>query len=216
MISEETPQARDAGKSRFAFLVDPLDGTREFLRGSDEYTVNIALLDASVPTFGVVYAPSQGVIFAGTLGVGSRRAAVKDAEILSWEPIRAAKPTDKLRALISHSHLTSQTREFLDGYRIKNIRSVGSSLKFCLIAAGEADFYPRLGPTMEWDTAAGEAVLCAAGGAVLRLDGQPLKYLKRGDDGSGAFENPWFVAAGAFDPYDAHWHAAPGNPQKSS
>jgi 3'(2'), 5'-bisphosphate nucleotidase len=205
VLSEETPPADNEAYSEYLFLVDPLDGTREFLSGSNEFTVNIALLDQLAPKAGAIYAPALGVIYVGAAGEGARRATVENSVIGPWRTISAVAPSGDLRAATSRSHLTAETRAFLDGYSIGRVVSIGSSLKFCLVAAGEADIYPRLGRTMEWDTAAGDAILRAAGGSVLTLDGKPLTYNKRDAAGGHVFENPWFVAAGAFDPLDARW-----------
>jgi 3'(2'), 5'-bisphosphate nucleotidase len=215
VISEESAPSQAPATSTFTFLVDPLDGTREFVRGSDQFTVNIALLETGIPVAGVIYAPAIGVIYGGTMSV-ARRASVTEGAIGHWQPVRAASPSNGLRALTSHSHATAETRDFLESHAIESVRSVGSSLKFCLIAEGQADIYPRLGQTMEWDTAAGDAILRAAGGSVTMLDGKPLRYLKRDEDGHPTFENPWFIAAGAFDPFDARWRAISQAPNGKS
>ncbi|HTY49915.1 MAG TPA: 3'(2'),5'-bisphosphate nucleotidase CysQ [Steroidobacteraceae bacterium] len=174
------------------FLVDPLDGTKEFVQRRGEFTVNIALVRRGAPVLGVVHAPATGVVYAGDvetaqawrLTAGGRREQIR---------VRAV-PQAGFTAVASRSHRTPATDRYLAGYRIAELVSVGSSLKFCLVAAGEADLYPRLGPTMEWDTAAGHAVLVAAGGTVLAADGLPLTY------GKPRFKNPSFVAAGACVP----------------
>ncbi|HVG51580.1 MAG TPA: 3'(2'),5'-bisphosphate nucleotidase CysQ [Xanthobacteraceae bacterium] len=206
VVSEESSPSDDAG-ARFVFMVDPLDGTKEFLRGADEFTVNIAMLDGASPIAGVVYAPALQVIYAGAAGQGARRAAVTNGAAEAWQAIRAVSPAGPLRVVASRSHRTPETQHFIDRYPVANTVSIGSSLKFCLLAAGEADLYPRMGATMEWDTAAGDAILRAAGGTVCTLDRQPLQYRKAGTAACGAFTNPWFVAAGAFDPFDARWHS---------
>jgi 3'(2'), 5'-bisphosphate nucleotidase len=204
IVSEETPADPDSG-GRYFFLVDPLDGTREFLRGAREFTVNIALIDQTTPVAGVVYAPALSAIYIGASGHGARRATIEKGVPGAWQPVAATCPSHTLRAVTSRSHLTAETNAFLADYAIDRIVSVGSSLKFCLVASGEADIYPRLGPTMEWDTAAGDAILRAAGGSVLTLDREPLQYKKPDRSGANALRNPWFVAAGAFDPFDARW-----------
>ena len=180
------------------FLVDPLDGTREFIHKRGEFTVNIALIRQAAPLLGVVYAPATGALFAANVAAGSAARATLDPENPVASGLQSihvrSVPAAGVTAVASRSHRTAQTDAYLSGYRVTQLVSVGSSLKFCLIAAGEADLYPRMGPTMEWDTAAGHAVLSAAGGQVLGPDGQPLRY------GKPLFRNPWFVASGAFVP----------------
>ncbi len=171
------------------FLVDPLDGTKEFLNRNGEFTVNIALAEHGRPTAGVVFAPAVGRTFWGS--------DAQAFEEKSGEPQRqiATRPTpsDGMVAIASRSHRDRLTEEYLAHYPIREIVAAGSSLKFCVIAAGEADIYPRHGRTMEWDTAAGHAVLAAAGGRVTQLDGKtPLVYGKA----SERFANPSFVAWG--------------------
>jgi 3'(2'), 5'-bisphosphate nucleotidase len=167
------------------FLVDPLDGTKEFINKRGEFTVNLALIDAGVPVLGLVYAPALGELYA-TLAPGragwariapdAQPTGVADCGFLT---IRTrAPPADGLVAVASRSHMTPETEAFLARYPITERRDSGSSLKFCLIARGDADIYPRLAPTMEWDIAAGHAVLAAAGGAVTDPEGQPLPYGK--------------------------------------
>lgn len=176
------------------FLVDPLDGTKEFVSRRDEFTVNIALVEAGIPVMGVVFAPARRELYWGDVRTG--RAGHIDADPDGTMPsmggtIRARMaPVDGLTAVASRSHRTPETDAFLARYPVKEFRSIGSSLKFCLVAAGEADIYPRLGTTMEWDTAAGHAVLVAAGGSVTGLEGEPFKYGKPG------FRNGHFVARG--------------------
>ena len=181
------------------FLVDPLDGTQEFIHRRGEFTVNIALIRAAQPVLGVVYAPVSGALYVGDVAAGRAQRAQLDPlqpAALAFEPIRVrAVPAAGLTAVASRSHRSSQTDAYLARYRIARLLSVGSSLKFCMLACGEADLYPRLGPTMEWDTAAGQAVLVAAGGAVFAADGQPLRY------GKPQFRNPWFVASGTLVPH---------------
>ena len=180
------------------FLVDPLDGTKEFVRKRGEFTVNIALIRQAAPALGVVYAPATGQLFTGNVAEAHAARAQVDPDNPcdpDLQPIRVrAVPTAGLTAVASRSHRTAQTDAYLSRYAIAEIVAVGSSLKFCLLASGEADLYPRLGPTMEWDTAAGHAVLSAAGGQVVGPDAQPLRY------GKPQFRNGWFVASGAFLP----------------
>jgi len=179
------------------FLVDPLDGTKEFLARNGEFTVNIALIEDGMPLCGVVLAPAQGRAFAGDVSASSAFelsvSANGVADISSAKNILARKPPERgLTAVVSRSHRDAKTEEFLANYRIAETKAAGSSLKLCLIAAGEADLYPRLGRTMEWDIAAGHAVLAAAGGSVTQLDGTPFFYGKISQN----FANPYFVAKG--------------------
>jgi 3'(2'), 5'-bisphosphate nucleotidase len=183
-----------AAAPRF-WLVDPLDGTREFLARNGEFTVNIALVEAGRPVLGVVLVPAEapaGTLYLGAVGLGAWR--VRGAE--APQPIAVRRePAEGLTLVSSRSHDDATALEtFLAGYlrgrRIASRRPAGSSLKLCLVACGQADLYPRLGRTMEWDIAAGHAVLAAAGGRVLTLEGEPLRYGKPG------FENPAFVAVG--------------------
>ena len=176
------------------FLVDPLDGTREFVSRRDEFTVNIALVEGGQPVLGVVFAPARRELYWGDVRAG--RAGYIDADPDGTMPsmgsaIRARHPPQGgLTAVASRSHRTPETDAFLANYPVTEFRSIGSSLKFCLVAAGEADLYPRLGTTMEWDTAAGHAVLSAAGGKVTGLAGEPFLYGKPG------FRNGHFLARG--------------------
>jgi 3'(2'), 5'-bisphosphate nucleotidase len=176
------------------FLVDPLDGTREFVSHRDEFTVNIALIEAGEPVLGVVYAPARRELYWGDVRAG--KAGTIDADPDGTMPSLgtgiAARlaPAQGLTAVASRSHRTPETDAFLTNYSIAEFRSIGSSLKFCLVAAGQADIYPRIGTTMEWDTAAGHAVLVAAGGRVTGLAGEPFLYGKPG------FKNGNFVARG--------------------
>jgi len=170
------------------WLVDPLDGTREFISRNGEFTVNIALVQHGVPVAGVVYAPALGRMFAGAVG---GPAWSEQAGLRRPLQVRGA-PGQGLTVIGSRSHGDAAALErFLAGRCVAELRAAGSSLKFCLVAAGEADFYPRLGRTMEWDIAAGHAIVAAAGGRVECVDGTPLRYGKPG------FENPHFVASGA-------------------
>ena len=178
------------------FLVDPLDGTKEFLSRNGEFTVNIAEILNGSPTRGVVFAPAKERLFLGEQSSGAfemqTRAGVPP-DLSSLRPISARPaPSDGLVAVASRSHRDVQTDDYLARFHVKEFVSAGSSLKFCLVAAGEADIYPRLGRTMEWDTAAGHAVLAAAGGGVTTLDGKAFVYGKTDEK----FANPFFVARG--------------------
>jgi len=161
-------------------LVDPLDGTREFIARNGEFTVNVALIERGQPIAGAVYAPALARLwFAGARAfacVAPVGADLPPPEAWRALKVRAAPPA--LTALASRSHCDAPTEAFLAGLPIADRRSAGSSLKFCVIAEGDGDVYPRFGPTMEWDTAAGDAVLRAAGGATLSVDGGPLLYGK--------------------------------------
>ena len=176
------------------FLVDPLDGTREFVSRRDEFTVNVALVEAGQPVLGVVFAPARRELYWGDVrsGKAGHIDADPDGTMPSMGTAITARhpPAEGLTAVASRSHRTPETDALLAKYPVKDFRSIGSSLKFCLVAAGEADFYPRVGTTMEWDTAAGHAVLAAAGGSVTGLEGEPFTYGKPG------FRNGNFIARG--------------------
>lgn len=182
------------------FLVDPLDGTREFVARRGEFTVNIALVLRGAPVLGVVFAPEcgpTGLLYAGDVAAGMAFRAVPAVEgrLGTREPIRVRPvPRSGLTAVASRSHRSPETDTYLDRYVVSERVSIGSSLKFCLVAEGKADLYPRLGTTMEWDTAAGHAVLAAAGGSVVAPNGLPLAYGKPG------FRNTWFIASGSLVP----------------
>lgn len=188
VVAEE---AVAAGKipevGEYFFLVDPLDGTKEFISRNGEFTVNIALIRAGRPVLGLVYAPAIGRLFTGAAGVG---AWLEDAQ--GRRPIRCrAVPDAGLTVVASRSHGDETALDaFLAGRKVASRTNAGSSLKLCLVAAGEADVYPRLGRTMEWDIAAGDAVLRAAGGKVTTLAGADLGYGKPG------WDNPHFAASG--------------------
>ncbi len=179
-----------SGLTRF-FLVDPLDGTKEFIQRRGEFTVNIALIEDGTPVAGVVYAPAKARLFV-TRGDGAVEMAVADGavEATSAQALQVTKPDNAaLTVVASKSHRDQATDDYIARFNVADFKSAGSSLKFCLLAAGEADFYPRLGRTMEWDTAAGHAVLRAAGGTVLRFDDHTdFTYGKAG------YENPFFLA----------------------
>ncbi|MFO0991588.1 MAG: 3'(2'),5'-bisphosphate nucleotidase CysQ [Hyphomicrobiales bacterium] len=196
VVSEEAASAGHIPKTAALFyLVDPLDGTKEFLTRNGEFTVNIGLIRDGCPVAGVVYAPAKGEIFAGEVGLGAWLARIggeTKPSALEWTPIhaRAATPAEPV-VVASRSHMDAKTEAWLKAKGRHSLKSAGSSLKFCLLAKGEADFYPRFGRTMEWDTAAGHAVLAAAGGAVATETGEPLTYGKVG----AGYANPGFVAS---------------------
>lgn len=196
VIAEEAAAAGHVPEvGEIFFLVDPLDGTREYITGSGEFTVNVALIRGGAPTAGVVYAPAASRLYAAADGMAFRSAVARDFTLVGREALKARPvPERRLIAVASRSHRSDDTDAFLDTLDIAEFAPAGSSLKFCLIAEGSADVYPRLGRTMEWDTAAGQAVLEAAGGRVLIFpDGPALTYgkVERG------FDNPHFIAWGA-------------------
>jgi 3'(2'), 5'-bisphosphate nucleotidase len=189
VIAEEAAAAGriPAAGSAF-FLVDPLDGTREFISRNGEFTVNIGLIRNGVPVLGVIFAPALSEMFLGAVGNG---AFFKGAAEAAYAPIKArAVPARGLEILASRSHLDAETKAFINAAKPANLVNAGSSLKFCRIAQGQADLYPRFGRTMEWDTAAGHAILSAAGGNVAKPDGSPFTY------GKTDFANGAFVARG--------------------
>jgi 3'(2'), 5'-bisphosphate nucleotidase len=190
LVTEEQAASHAQTGTHF-LIVDPLDGTKEFIHRRGDFTVNIAYVEDGVPTRGIVYAPARERMFY-TRADGS---AVEEQGPFGPTPgaLRAlvtARPDNgALRVVASKSHLTDETKDYIAKYAVEEFKSAGSSLKFCLVASGEADLYPRVGRTMEWDTAAGHAVLSGAGGAVVRFDDlTPLRYGKEG------YANPYFIA----------------------
>ena len=178
------------------FLVDPLDGTREFVSRNTDFTVNIALVVSGRPVVGVVYAPGRHQLYCGRPGLAEVVPTDQDHMALRSRRI-SVRPARKPPVVVaSRSHGTAETEAYIARLGAVECVFVGSSLKFCLIADGQADLYPRIGPTMQWDTAAGDAVLRAAGGRTETLDGRPLAYLVGGGAGSGGYANPFFVAMG--------------------
>ncbi len=200
VIAEESvSEGRMPETSRYFFLVDPLDGTREFMKKNGEFTINIALIEAGVPKFGLIYAPALSKLYL-TLSPEEAVSAMLPSNLsylkpgsLNWQPMRTRTPVPgALTCVVSRSHQTGETEAFMQSKGIVETKRIGSSLKFCLVAAGEADVYPRLGPTWEWDTAAGHAIVNAAGGCVLLQTGEPLIYGKRSD----RYLNPGFIVWG--------------------
>jgi 3'(2'),5'-bisphosphate nucleotidase len=177
------------------FLVDPLDGTKEFIGRNGEFTVNIALIREGAPVAGAVFAPALSRLYLGARGLGAWRVDTsEDAKSRARTKIETRRPQDGLVAVASRSHRSPETDAYLKTLDIASFAEAGSSLKFCLIAEGAADIYPRFGRTMEWDTAAGQAVLEAAGGrVVVHPSGEPLSYGK----GARGYDNPHFIAYGA-------------------
>jgi len=191
LVTEEQAASHFGHHERF-FIIDPLDGTKEFVQKRGDFTVNIALVEHGLPIAGVVYAPARGRLFITSATGG----AFEEMGVFALETpgemiaLKLHQPDNSgLIVVASKSHRDAATDAYISGYNVAEFRAAGSSLKFCLLAAGEADLYPRLGRTMEWDTAAGHAVLAAAGGIVLDANTlQPLLYGKAG------YENPFFIA----------------------
>ena len=197
VLAEETVAREGVGAARAStfLLVDPVDGTKEFLKRNGQFTVNIALVEAGQTLAGCVYAPARKDIYFGGASAWTLAGFSAGQPIAPADGTRLrtrAYPAAGLTAVTSSSHLDPDTKAFLAKHRIAGSIAIGSSLKFCLIAAGEADVYPRWGPTMEWDTAAGQAVLQAAGGCVTRPDGSHFGY---GKSAEGYLNGP-FVAWG--------------------
>ena len=185
------------------FLVDPLDGTKEFINRNTDFTVNIALVRDGAPEIGVVYAPCTKRFFSGRPGHAEMLELADDDTILARRRIAVRAGATPLKIVASRSHSTPETDSFIRMIEAAELVSVGSSLKFCLLAAGEADLYPRFGRTMEWDTAAGDAVLRAAGGSTSTLDGKPLGYGKRNQAHDADFANPHFISRGNVEGFNA-------------
>ncbi len=191
LITEEQAASHALTAQTF-LIVDPLDGTKEFVQRRGDFTVNIAYVENGVPMRGVVYAPAQGRLFyTREDGVAVEESGALDKDTPGALAVIAVTKPDNaaLMVVASKSHRDAATDEYIAKYAVKDMKSAGSSLKFCLVATGEADLYPRLGRTMEWDTAAGDAVLRGAGGQVVRFDDHtPLAYGKAG------WDNPFFIA----------------------
>jgi 3'(2'), 5'-bisphosphate nucleotidase len=198
VLSEESANEHDPAvrrQWREFWLIDPLDGTKEFIGRNGEFTVNVALVREHRPVFGVVAAPALGVTYYGAVGMG----AVVLNPGTTPQPIRVRKPAPSPLVIVgSRSHRGDSLDAVLARIGPHELRPMGSSLKFCLVAEGAADLYPRLGPTSEWDTAAAQAIVEAAGGAVTTLDGQPLRYNER-----DTLLNPHFLA---FGDAGREWH----------
>ncbi|MCF2906089.1 3'(2'),5'-bisphosphate nucleotidase CysQ [Octadecabacter sp. CECT 8868] len=191
LVTEEQSDSHTVDANTF-LIVDPLDGTKEFIHRRGDFTVNIAYVEDGTPRSGVVYAPAKGRLFytnAAGESVEEVGEMAKDS-IGTTVPISVSEPDNKgLMVVASKSHRDQATDDYINKYSVNDMKSAGSSLKFCLVATGEADIYPRVGRTMEWDTAAGHAVLTGAGGHVVRFDDHtPLTY------GKEDFANPFFIA----------------------
>ena len=182
-LSEESVDDLSRLERKRVWIVDPLDGTREFVKRNGEFTVNIALVQEHEPVLGVVAAPALGLLFWGASGVGAFSRHGGAAEV----PIKVSPPQSPLRVVGSRSHASAETAGYLARLGPHAMTGIGSSLKFCLVAEGKAELYPRFGPTSEWDTAAGQALLEAAGGHVTRLDGHRLRYNCRASVINGDF-----------------------------
>jgi 3'(2'), 5'-bisphosphate nucleotidase len=200
VVSEEAADDRTAELGPRFFLVDPLDGTKEFINKRTDFTVNISLIENGTPRFGLVYAPARALLALTRDDGAAVEAELEPNEAganlakLACRPLRVRPPgPEGFVAVVSHSHLDTATEQFLTKLKIAKRSDAGSSLKFLLVARGEADVYPRFGPTMEWDTAAGHAVLAAAGGSVVDTEGHPLRY---GKTETGLL-NPSFIAWGS-------------------
>jgi 3'(2'), 5'-bisphosphate nucleotidase len=191
LITEEQAKTHDLSAGTF-LIVDPLDGTKEFIQRRGDFTVNIALVEEGRPVLGVVYAPARGRLFYTQAdGTSVEESGAFDPETPGdVKPIRVREPDNgALYVVASKSHRDAATDDYISKYEVADLKSAGSSLKFCLVATGEADLYPRLGRTMEWDTAAGDAVLRGAGGAMVRFeDHAPFTYGKSG------YANGFFIA----------------------
>ena len=190
IVSEENPKSHNLKAPKEFFLVDPLDGTKEFLKfdGKGSFTVNVALIRNGIPVLGIVYAPALDRLFYGTQANGSFEENKNQIEKIEIRKLIK----NSIVAVASTSHRDDETNNWLAQNNVSETVSIGSSLKFCLVACGEADVYPRFGPTMEWDTAAGDAVLRFAGGRVENLDGSVFKYGKKD------YKNISFIAKGSF------------------
>jgi 3'(2'),5'-bisphosphate nucleotidase len=178
-------------------LVDALDGTKDFLKGGPDFTANVGIVRNGHPVASLVLAPAKGKLWIGSVGLG---AYVED-RVATRRPIRVRKPHHPVDIIASRSHRNAATDAFIARFPGAGIVSAGSSLKFCVLAEGLADLYPRLAPTSQWDTAAGDAILRAAGGRVLTLEGIPLPYGPGRGEGAKAFLNPSFVATAGLDPF---------------
>ena len=190
VVAEEAHEAGEVTATpggRF-WLVDPLDGTREFAAGLDTFAINIGLVEAERPRLGVVALPATGELFGGIIGQGAWKEDASGAR----QPIQARRTPPEGPVVMASRHYQKDPRiaEFAAAHRAQSVVNIGSAAKFCRVAEGAADLYPRFGPTMEWDTAAPEAVVIAAGGTLTDLDGQPLRYGKPG------WGNPPFIVRG--------------------
>lgn len=197
VVAEESVGRMAATSLEPTFIcVDPLDGTKEFLAGRDEFTVNVAIVSHGTPVAGLVAAPAQGLLWRGIVGRGAERLQMRigngKAEVSGRVPIRTRKAPPQLKVAVSRTHLDKDTEALLARLPVGERQPCGSSVKFCFIAQGDVDLYPRLAPTMEWDLAAGCAILAAAGGHVTAPDGSELRFGRT----AGKFLVPGFIAWG--------------------
>ena len=209
VLSEEsgTIQWSERKKWQRFWLVDPLDGTKEFIKRNDQFTVNIALIDRGQPVMGLIYLPVTRILYFALKGEGSyrfkipRKSDFKPRRLLSLSTrLPVPENHSATRVIASRSHLNEETKKWIEGLQKQGpveVLSYGSSLKLCVLAEGGAEIYPRLGPTMEWDIAAGHIIVTESGGRMMKIDGNPLKYNKED------LHNPWFIA---------HSRAFKGNP----
>jgi len=195
IVAEEAFSAGEVpAVGRRFLLVDPLDGTKSYIAGKPDYTVNVAVIEDGVPVFGCVGIPETGTIYHG--GAGSVAVVERDGQAT---PLCCRRAGLTLDVVASRNHLDDATRDYIGRLDVGERKSIGSSLKFCLLAEAEADLYPRFGRTMQWDTAAGDAVLRAAGGMTVTVDGAPLAYGRTGAADEDIFANPHFIAVGDRD-----------------
>ena len=187
IIAEETENACIQSVQDYFWLVDPLDGTASFIRQEDQFTVNIALIKRNQPILGVIYIPVTAEMYFATKTIGAHKMLRNQAS----QPICARRiPAEGATVLAGSSIANKNTREYIKQIKLDRLMQTASSLKFCMLAEGVADIYPRFGDTMEWDTAAGQIILQMAGGKVMTTDGTPLTYGKAG------YRNPHFIACG--------------------
>jgi len=202
VVAEEEVSAGRVPEVADAFVaVDALDGTKDFLEGGDDFTVNVGLVRAGAAVAGVVFAPARALLWYGSVGNGAWKIRTGDPA-QEPQPIAVRQPPETLDIVASKSHRTPETDEFIAKFPGSRLVAAGSSLKLVAVAEGEADLYPRLATTSQWDIAAGNAILTAAGGRVLGLDGNVLGYgAGKGPGGPHPFLNHWFVATGPVDPF---------------
>ncbi len=200
LAEEEVAAGRVPDLDADFVAVDALDGTKDFIRGGPDFTVNVGLVRGGRPIAGIVGAPALNLLWVGVVGQGARRIDLGENGRNATMIAVREPPSDTIDIVASRSHRTPETDAFIARFPNARIVAAGSSLKLVRIAEGAADLYPRLGPTSLWDTAAGEAVLLAAGGTVVDLDGKPLVYRPK-PDSSHPFLNPSFVASGGIDPF---------------
>jgi len=193
VVAEESVARAGTEVGKSVAIVDPLDGTKEFIAGRDEFTVNLAIATHGVPVVGLIAAPAQGILWRGVAGHGAERLRMSwdDGHVRESVAIRTRRAPDRLVVAVSRSHMDKETEAWLGRFPSAERYPCGSSLKFCHIAEGKADLYPRFGPTSEWDIAAGCAILAAAGGAVTAPDGSALRF-----GAGGNFLVPGFIAWG--------------------